>query len=62
MTDEEAHLDFLIRRQGFIIKNYCNTIGCKDCPLQRDDGGCESTDLNSNIREMELKQKGLNCN
>ena len=46
----------LIDRQGYIIRSYCNSIGCKDCPLERENGDCECTDIDSELLEMEIKE------
>jgi len=49
----------LLERQGNIIHNTCNTIGCKDCGLKNgfdDNSGCASTDLHERIMDLEMKE------
>lgn len=57
MTDaDESKLKQLNARQTSIIHNYCNTIGCKDCPLNRKpDAECESIELQGQILDIEFK-------
>lgn len=42
-------------RQTHIVNNYCNTIGCKDCPLNRKPDDCESIELQGKILDLEFK-------
>ncbi|MCP9290026.1 hypothetical protein [Gracilimonas sediminicola] len=54
-----SELQLLHDRQRSVIQNFCNSIGCKDCPHQRFDehgkhDGCISTDLQDKIMKLEF--------
>jgi DNA invertase Pin-like site-specific DNA recombinase len=60
MTPEDKHkYDRMVNRQRYIIHTYCNSIGCKDCPLREDDDSgnieCESSRLNTAMMDLEMK-------
>jgi hypothetical protein len=50
--EKEEKLKDLQRRIKHIINNYCNAIGCKDCPLKWDES-CSAIELQN--EEMELE-------
>ena len=52
---DERKLEKLNQQQTYIIRNYCNTIGCKDCPLNRKPDPCDSEILQDQIMELEFK-------
>ena len=52
---DERKLKQLNERQSFIIRNYCNAVGCRDCPLNRKPDDCESINLQDKILEIEFK-------
>lgn len=43
----------LENRLTSVINNYCNTIGCRECPLKWDKG-CSASELQSKIMELEF--------
>jgi len=53
---EQRRLKQLNDRQTSVIINYCNTIGCKDCPLNRKPDPCESNILQDEIMDLEFKE------
>lgn len=56
-NDAKPVLDEVIKdlenRLTNVIKNYCNAIGCRDCPLKWDEG-CSATELQDKIYELEF--------
>lgn len=60
-TDISAELKQLNDRYTRIIVNTCNVIGCKDCDLKWD-GGCSSSELQSQIMDLEFKEFESNAN
>ena len=42
-------------RQTYIIITYCNAVGCRDCPLNRDPDDCESIELQGKIFDLEYE-------
>ena len=52
---DDRKLNNLNQEQTYIIKNYCNAIGCKECPLNRSPDPCDSSILQSQIMELEFK-------
>jgi hypothetical protein len=52
---DERQLKKLNEEQTHIIRNYCNAIGCRDCPLNRKPDQCRSMELQDKILELEFK-------
>jgi hypothetical protein len=56
MNDSDKRkLERLNEQQRYIIKNYCDAIGCRDCPLNRKPDDCDSIILQNQIMEIEFK-------
>jgi len=53
--NNDRKLSKLNEEQTYIILNYCNAIGCKDCPLNRKPDPCDSAVLQDQIMELEFK-------
>jgi hypothetical protein len=51
----EIELESVHNQQRNTIENYCNSIGCRDCPLSEPDGECHSTQLVE--REYNIQDK-----
>lgn len=50
MSDKtKARIESLREQGRFVILNYCNEIGCKDCPFNRKEDGCRMTDIDREI-------------
>jgi hypothetical protein len=49
-----SKLDTLHRKQLYIIRNYCDLIGCKNCP-KKSDTDCESIRLQTEIMKLEFE-------
>ena len=49
-------LEFLHKKHERIIRNYCNEIGCKDCPKKVEGEECEAQQLYEKILELESKE------
>lgn len=54
-TQIKDELESVRQQQKNTIQNYCNSIGCKNCPLQEPDGNCHSTQLQD--REYNLEER-----
>ncbi len=56
MTElDKIKLDKLNDLHRIVIKNYCDEIGCEDCPVKIDDDECESSKLQDLIMEIEFR-------
>lgn len=51
-----SELEFLHKKHKRIVINYCNEIGCKDCPKKIEGGECEAEKLYEKILELENKE------
>ena len=51
----QSELEYVRRLQKNTIRDYCDSIGCKNCPLQEPDGNCYSIQLQN--RECNLEER-----
>jgi len=52
---DDATLEELERQHTHVIRNFCNAIGCKECPLNRKPDPCDSIILQDKIMKLEFK-------
>lgn len=58
MTVANNQLEDLRDRLGAVIRDYCNTIGCKNCGLKYgfdENSECSATDLQGKIMDIEMQ-------
>lgn len=55
--DKKEKLENLISDHRSVIHNFCNTIGCKNCPLHInfETNHCRSTELQDEITNIEME-------
>ena len=57
MTKIEGDLEYLNRKLTLVITNYCNSIGCEECPLkeydEKDKEDCKALKLQRKILDIE---------
>ena len=52
--NRERELKKLNDRQSYLIRVYCDAVGCKDCPENRKSDDCESVELVGKTLDLEL--------